>query len=148
MELCQQRTLPFVVRRLVHTLQNNFHRKIRRLVDRMYCAKFAGDPWTLQFIAPRMFFGACEQPSTTLGVRPSGVLIMRKFWKPADADTTRKLGSGPVPEPGRCRYHCNLVPGQDFLGNANGICPKVDQKRPRMSVRPSSVRVTIYSFFK
>ena len=36
---------------------------------------------------PASFFSLRRQPSTTFGVRPSGVLIMRKLWKPADART-------------------------------------------------------------
>ena len=84
-----------------------------------------------------MFFGACEQPSTTLGVRPSGVLIMRKFWKPVDADrsTNGIYAFGPVPEPGRCRYQSNLASEPEILRNANGICAEVVRKQLQMSVR-------------
>ena len=91
-----------------------------------------------------MFFLACEQPSTTFGVRPSGVLIMRKVWKPVDPDTIGIYAFGPVPEPGRCRYQSNLASEPEILATATGICAKVVQKRSQMSV---CVFVTLYSFF-
>ena len=71
----------------------------------------------------------------TFGVRPSGVLIMRKVWKPVDPDTNGIYAFGPVPEPGRCRYQSNLASEPEILGNANGICAKVLQKLLQMSVR-------------
>ena len=51
--------------------------------------------------APRLFFELANKPSTTFGVRPSGVLIMRKVWKPADTYIKAEWSSGPAPEPVR-----------------------------------------------
>ena len=42
-------------------------------------------------LRPACFLSLRRQPSTTLGVRPSGVLIMRKLWKPAEAHTRRNM---------------------------------------------------------
>merc|ERR1711969_434728 len=84
--------------------------------------------------APRLFFELANKPSTTFGVRPSGVLIMRKVWKPADAYIKAKWLSGPVPEPVRCIYQCDLLPEPEISGNATGICAKVVPKRVQMSV--------------
>ena len=43
-------------------------------------------PFTdLNIFAPRLFFELANNPARLLGVRPSGVLIMRKLCKSADA---------------------------------------------------------------
>ena len=68
-----------------------------------------------------MFFELANKPSTTFGVRPSGVLIMRKVWKPADAYIKAEWSSGPVPEPARCIYQCDLLSEPEISGNATGI---------------------------
>ena len=86
------------------------------------------------FIAPRLFFELANKPSTTFGVRPSGVLIMRKVWKPADAYIKAEWSSGPVPEPVRCIYQCDLLSEPEKFENATGICAKVVPKRVQMSV--------------
>ena len=80
-----------------------------------------------------MFFAAGEQASPDL--RASGVLIMRKFWKPADVDTTHKIH----------RYHCNLVPGTGFFRKYDWYLRRSGPKQSQMSVvcrrRPP---VTVY----
>ena len=93
------------------------------------------------FIAPRLFFELANNPARLLGVRPSGVLIMRKLCKPADAYIKAEWSSGPVPEPVRCIYQCDLLSEPEISGNATGICAKVVPKRVQMSV----LSVTLYS---
>merc|ERR1711969_179107 len=86
-------------------------------------------------IAPRLFFELANKASTTFGVRPSGVLIMRKVWKPADAYIKAEWASGPVPEPVQCIYQCDLILGPGIFGNTTGICAEVVPKRVQMSIR-------------
>ena len=68
-------------------------------------------------------------------MRPSGVLIMRKLWKPVDPRTNAELPSGPVREPVRCHYRWDMLAEPEILGNANGICAEVVRNRTQMSVR-------------
>ena len=60
---------------------------------------------------------------------------MRKVWKPADAYIKAEWSSGPVPEPVRCIYQCDLLPEPEISGNATGICAEVVPKRVQMCVR-------------
>ena len=69
--------------------------------------------------APHVFL-ACEQPSTTFGVRPSGVLLMWKLCKPVNARTYAEYASRPVPEPVQCSYRCYLLSEPWILATANG----------------------------
>ena len=85
-------------------------------------------------LTPHVFL-ACEQPGTTFGVRPSGVLIMRKLCKPVDPRTKAEYASEPVPEPVQCDYRWHLLSEPGILGNANGICAEVVRNRSQMSVR-------------
>jgi hypothetical protein len=49
-------------------------------------------------------------------VRPSGVLIMRKLWKPADARTYAEYAFRPVPEPVRGTYPVRFASGPGIFG--------------------------------
>ena len=81
-------------------------------------------------------------------MRPSGVLIMRKLWKPVDPRTKAEYASEPVPEPVQCYYRWHLLSEPEILGNANGICAEVVRNRSQMSVCPmyDDDDVTFYSF--
>ena len=88
--------------------------------------------------APHVFL-SLRTTQHDFGVRPSGVLIKRELWKPADARTYWEYASGLIPEPVRCSYRWYLLPEPEILASANSSCAKLVPKRSQKSVRPASV---------
>jgi hypothetical protein len=88
--------------------------------------------------APHVFL-SLRTTQHDFGGRPSGVLIKRKLWKPADARTYGEYASKPIPEPARCSYRSYLLPEPEILATAKSSCAKGVPKRSQMSVCPSDV---------
>ena len=87
--------------------------------------------------APHVFL-SLRTTQHDFGVRPSGVLIKRELWKPADARTYWEYASGLIPEPVRCSYRSYLLSEPEILATAKGSCAKMVPKRSQKSVvRPS-----------
>ena len=87
----------------------------------------------LFYCAPHVFL-SLRTTQHDFGVRPSGVLIKRKLWKPADARTYWEYASGPIPEPVRCIYRWYLLLEPEILASANSSCAKLVPKRSQKSV--------------
>ena len=92
--------------------------------------------------APHVFL-SLRTTQHDFGVRPSGVLIKRELWKPADARTYWEYASGRIPEPVQCSYRWYLLPEPEILASANSSCAKLVPKwsKSLLSVRLSVCRV-------
>ena len=85
------------------------------------------------YCAPHVFL-SLRTTQHDFGVRPSGVLIKRELWKPADARTYWEYASGLIPEPVRYSYRWYLLLEPEILASANSSCAKLVPKRVQMSV--------------